>query len=160
VASGFQKWGMTGATIAAELLRDRLTGRDNAYAGVFDPNRVAVRSAPKLAKMTASVARHLVADRLAPAQAASADDVPPGEARVVRAGLGKIRVTATTTGASTPSPCAARTSAVSCTSTRPSAVGIARATARGSAWTARCSPGPQCTRSRAARRPDRARVPG
>jgi glycine/D-amino acid oxidase-like deaminating enzyme len=92
VASGFQKWGMTGATIAAELLRDRLTGRDNAYAGVFDPNRVTVRSAPKLAKTTAWVARHLVGDRLAPAQAASADDVPPGEARVVRAGLGKIGV--------------------------------------------------------------------
>jgi Rieske Fe-S protein len=38
------------------------------------------------------VARHLVGDRLAPAEAGSADEVPAGEARVVRSGLGKVGV--------------------------------------------------------------------
>ena len=92
VASGFQKWGMTGATIAAEVLCDRLTGRDNPYADVFDPNRLTVRSAPEVAKAQWWVARHLVGDRLAPAEAGSADEVPAGEARVVRSGLGKLGV--------------------------------------------------------------------
>jgi nitrite reductase/ring-hydroxylating ferredoxin subunit len=38
------------------------------------------------------VASHLVGDRLTPAQAGSADDVPVGEARVVRSSLGKTGV--------------------------------------------------------------------
>jgi len=92
VASGFQKWGMTGATMAAELLCDRLTGRDNPYADVFDPNRLTVRSAPELAKAQWWVSRHLVGDRFAPAEAGSADEVVAGEARVIRSGLGKVGV--------------------------------------------------------------------
>ena len=92
VACGFQKWGMTGATIAAGLLADLIAQRKNPYAAVFDPNRATVRSAPAVAKLQLWVARHFVGDRLSPAQAASARDVPRGEARVVRSGLGKIGV--------------------------------------------------------------------
>ena len=92
VAAGFQKWGMTSATIAAGVLADRIAGRENAYAAVFDPNRATVRSAPAVAKVQLWVARHFVGDRLRPAQAASAAGVPAGEARVVRSGLGKVGV--------------------------------------------------------------------
>ncbi|MBA3746772.1 MAG: FAD-dependent oxidoreductase [Solirubrobacterales bacterium] len=92
VAAGFQKWGMTSATIAAGVLADRIAGRQNPYAAVFDPNRATVRSAPEVAKAQLWVARHFVGDRLSPAQARSADDVPAGGARVVRSGLGKIGV--------------------------------------------------------------------
>ena len=92
VAAGFQKWGMTNATIAAGVLADRIAGRENAYAAVFDPNRATVRSAPAVARAQIWVARHFVGDRLSPAQGGSAADVPAGESRVVRAGLGKIGV--------------------------------------------------------------------
>jgi Rieske Fe-S protein len=92
VAGGFQKWGMTSATIAAAVLADRLAGRDNPYAGVFDPNRITVRSAPRLAKTQLWVARHLVGDRLTFADASSPEEVPAGQARVVRSALGKIGV--------------------------------------------------------------------
>jgi len=92
VAGGFQKWGMTSATIAAEVLADAIAGRTNPYAAVFDPNRATVRSAPALAKAQLWVARHFVGDRLSPAETRSAEDVPAGEARVVRSGLGKIGV--------------------------------------------------------------------
>lgn len=91
VASGFQKWGMTGATIAATVLADRLAGRENPHAALFDPNRLSVRSAPQVAKAQLWVARHFVGDRLTPAQAETAE-IPTGEARVVRSGLGKIGV--------------------------------------------------------------------
>jgi len=74
------------------VLCDRLTGRDNPYADIFDPNRLTVRSAPEVAKAQWWVASHLVGDRLAPAEAGSADEVPVGEARVVRSGLGKVGV--------------------------------------------------------------------
>lgn len=39
VASGFNKWGMTGAMVAAQLLRDQVLGKENDWADVFDPSR-------------------------------------------------------------------------------------------------------------------------
>jgi len=92
VAAGFQKWGMTSATFAGAILADRLAGRQNPFADVFDPNRLTVRSAPALAKAQLWVARHMVGDRLKAADTTSTDDVPAGEARVVRTGLGKTGV--------------------------------------------------------------------
>jgi glycine/D-amino acid oxidase-like deaminating enzyme/nitrite reductase/ring-hydroxylating ferredoxin subunit len=92
VAAGFQKWGMTSATIAARMLADRIAGRENPYAEVFDPNRVSVRAAPKLASTGWWTAKHMIGSRLSTADTRSADDVPAGEARVVRSGLGKIGV--------------------------------------------------------------------
>ncbi|HEX8084891.1 MAG TPA: FAD-dependent oxidoreductase [Solirubrobacteraceae bacterium] len=92
VAGGFQKWGMTNGTVAAMVISDLIAGRDNPYAAELDPNRARVRAAPKLAQINMLVGLHFVGDRLSPAEARSADDVPPGEARVVRSGLGKIGV--------------------------------------------------------------------
>jgi glycine/D-amino acid oxidase-like deaminating enzyme/nitrite reductase/ring-hydroxylating ferredoxin subunit len=92
VNGGGQKWGMTNGTIGATVLADRIAGRENRYAGAFDPNRISVRSAPEVAKAQAWVGAHFVGDRLIPAQASSADEIPPGEARVVRSGLGKTGV--------------------------------------------------------------------
>jgi nitrite reductase/ring-hydroxylating ferredoxin subunit len=92
VNAGGQKWGMTNATIGARVLADRIAGRENEDAEVFDPNRLTVRSAPEVAKAQLWVGAHFLGDRLAPAQASSTDDVPPGEARVVRTGLGKTGV--------------------------------------------------------------------
>lgn len=39
VATGFNKWGMTSAMAAAEILKDRITGVKNPYAEVFEPSR-------------------------------------------------------------------------------------------------------------------------
>lgn len=39
VASGFNKWGMTGAMVAAELLCDMIEEKDNDFAHIFDPSR-------------------------------------------------------------------------------------------------------------------------
>lgn len=39
VAAGFQKWGMTSSMVAAIILRDRIMGRENPWAKVFDPAR-------------------------------------------------------------------------------------------------------------------------
>nr|WP_316625051.1 FAD-dependent oxidoreductase [uncultured Ruminococcus sp.] len=39
VASGFNKWGMTGAMTAAMILTDRILGKQNDCAEVFDPSR-------------------------------------------------------------------------------------------------------------------------
>ena len=89
VASGFMKWGLSGGTMAALLLRDLVGGRDHPWAATFNPSRVSLRSAPKLAQLNAKVGVDFVGDRIKPAQAGDAEAVPPGEARVVRDGLGK-----------------------------------------------------------------------
>ncbi len=39
VAAGFNKWGMTGAMAAADILCDLVCGRDNPFAEVFSPSR-------------------------------------------------------------------------------------------------------------------------
>ncbi|MBQ8717251.1 MAG: FAD-dependent oxidoreductase, partial [Clostridia bacterium] len=50
VATGFNKWGMTNAMVAAELLCDLVQGKANPYAAVFDPSRTVLR--PQLAVNT------------------------------------------------------------------------------------------------------------
>lgn len=40
VAAGYNKWGMTGAMVAAMLLSDQITHRNNPYAQVFEPHRM------------------------------------------------------------------------------------------------------------------------
>ena len=43
VATGFNKWGMTNAMAAAEILCDLICGKDNPYASVFSPSRSILR---------------------------------------------------------------------------------------------------------------------
>ena len=43
VATGFNKWGMTSAMVAAMILRDMILGKENPYASVFSPSRSMLR---------------------------------------------------------------------------------------------------------------------
>ncbi len=47
VATGFNKWGMTNAMVASDILCDLALGKSNPYAAVFDPARTVMR--PQLA---------------------------------------------------------------------------------------------------------------
>ncbi len=47
VATGFNKWGMTNAMVAADILCDLVQGHQNPYDTVFDPSRAILR--PQLA---------------------------------------------------------------------------------------------------------------
>jgi nitrite reductase/ring-hydroxylating ferredoxin subunit len=92
VTSGYMKWGLTSATFGALILRDLIAGRENVWAQRFDPNRLSLGSTPKIAQLGAKFGVDFVGDRITPAEAASADEVAPGEGRVVRDGLGKTGV--------------------------------------------------------------------
>jgi glycine/D-amino acid oxidase-like deaminating enzyme len=49
VATAFKKWGLTGTTVAAIILRDLITGNHNAWADTFTPHRLSVvKSIPKV----------------------------------------------------------------------------------------------------------------
>ena len=43
VATGFNKWGMTGSMVAARLLTDLITGKTSPYEAVFSPSRSILR---------------------------------------------------------------------------------------------------------------------
>ena len=58
VATGFNKWGMTGSMVAAQLLRDQMLGRQNPYARIFDPCRSMLH--PQLAVNALESAAHLL----------------------------------------------------------------------------------------------------
>ena len=47
VATGFNKWGMTNAMVASNILCDLVQGKKNSYAAVFDPSRTLLH--PQLA---------------------------------------------------------------------------------------------------------------
>ncbi|WP_199433428.1 FAD-dependent oxidoreductase [Qaidamihabitans albus] len=89
VATGFAKWGLTGGTFAARIIADKLAGRDNAPAHHFSPQRVSPRSLPTMMRMNAEVGADLFGDRLTPPGASSAADIPRGQARTMRDGVGK-----------------------------------------------------------------------
>jgi glycine/D-amino acid oxidase-like deaminating enzyme/nitrite reductase/ring-hydroxylating ferredoxin subunit len=64
-AAGFRKWGMSNATMAAEILAASIAGREHPLAEVFDANRTdVVKAAPGLVKELAKDAGHFVGDRL------------------------------------------------------------------------------------------------
>ena len=85
VATGFGKWGMTSAMAGAQLLRDLITGRENAYEGLFSPQRFTpAASAAALADNGLHAARDLGRELLAPARELL-DALPPGHGGVVEA---------------------------------------------------------------------------
>ena len=91
VATGFKKWGMSNGAAAAIMLTDRIAGRDNAWATLFDTDRLNLRqAASELLKENADVVKRFVADRIRTDLRRSPDDLAPGEAAVLRQGAGRV----------------------------------------------------------------------
>lgn len=85
VATGLTSWGMTGGTLAAMILADRLTGVPNPYAGVFDSRRrLSALAGLRYAWANAVVGARWVAGHVIPAPSGAVADVAPGEGRVLR----------------------------------------------------------------------------
>lgn len=84
VATGFNKWGMTGCMAASALLADRITGLKNACTPVFSPRRFPVRaSAGKLtvdgAEAVAGLGKQVLHQPVR-----TLDDLAPGHGGIVR----------------------------------------------------------------------------
>jgi glycine/D-amino acid oxidase-like deaminating enzyme/nitrite reductase/ring-hydroxylating ferredoxin subunit len=64
-ATGFHGWGMTHSMVAAMILSDGILGRENAWAGLYDPwERSLLEGAGKLLSQAATSVRHLVVDKI------------------------------------------------------------------------------------------------
>lgn len=77
VAGGFAKWGMTNATAAAQVLADRVLGRDDGpsrpWSSVFDTGRVPPQAMGETLRINAGVASNLAAGWVRPPEELSAD---------------------------------------------------------------------------------------
>jgi Rieske Fe-S protein len=83
-ATGFRKWGLAMGAASALMLSDAVLGRENEWLSLFDPNRLnPVASAKDLVSENANVGFHFFADRVTRRSADSADDLEPGEGKVV-----------------------------------------------------------------------------
>ncbi|MFN2612726.1 MAG: FAD-dependent oxidoreductase [Solirubrobacterales bacterium] len=89
--TGLKKWGLAMGTAAAEMLRDRITGRENELAAPFSPVRLhPLAAAPDLIKENANAGYRMVADRLTKRRAE--EDLAPGEGAVVGDGIAQRAV--------------------------------------------------------------------
>jgi glycine/D-amino acid oxidase-like deaminating enzyme/nitrite reductase/ring-hydroxylating ferredoxin subunit len=84
VATGFSKWGMTNGTAAAMILSDRILGRENSWAALFDSKRLRPVRTTSFLKENASAGLRFFADRLSGADRASVEELKPGEGAVIR----------------------------------------------------------------------------
>jgi glycine/D-amino acid oxidase-like deaminating enzyme/nitrite reductase/ring-hydroxylating ferredoxin subunit len=84
-ATGYSKWGMTNGTAAAMIVSDRILGRENPWAELYDSKRLVRRSGlASFLKENVSASVHFFGDRLARADRAAVDELKPGEGALVR----------------------------------------------------------------------------
>lgn len=91
IATGDSGMGMTHGTIAGLLLTDLITGRENAWAEVYDPARKTASALGEFAKENLNVAAQYT-DYVTPGEVDSADEVERGEGALLRSGLSKTAI--------------------------------------------------------------------
>jgi glycine/D-amino acid oxidase-like deaminating enzyme/nitrite reductase/ring-hydroxylating ferredoxin subunit len=84
-ATGYSKWGMTNGTAAAMIVADRILGRRNPWAELYDSKRLVRRSGlASFLKENAGAGIHFFADRLSRSDQTALDDLGPGNGAIVR----------------------------------------------------------------------------
>ena len=84
VATGFDAWGITTGTVAAMLLADLISDRDNPWLDLFDARRIKpVAGAAEFVKGNAEVATHLIGGYLS-RKPHGFDELEPGEAAILK----------------------------------------------------------------------------
>jgi glycine/D-amino acid oxidase-like deaminating enzyme/nitrite reductase/ring-hydroxylating ferredoxin subunit len=91
IITGDSGHGMTHGTIGAMICTDLILGRHNPWAGLYDPQRLTLKSSGELAKENLNVAAQYAAWVL-PGDVRSEEQVPTGEGRVVRRGARMVAV--------------------------------------------------------------------
>jgi Rieske Fe-S protein len=84
IATGFAADGLTYGTLAARLLADEITGRDNPYAELYSARRITpVKSAPRFIEENVLVLKSFMQDYVTDRKAGTLDQVVPGTGAVV-----------------------------------------------------------------------------
>ncbi len=90
--------GITHGTIAGILITDLINGVDNPWAGIYDPSRISLRSAPNYARENLNVAEQY-STWLTAGDVQTADQIPNDSGAVIRRGMRKVAVYKDASGA-------------------------------------------------------------
>jgi glycine/D-amino acid oxidase-like deaminating enzyme/nitrite reductase/ring-hydroxylating ferredoxin subunit len=91
IVTGDSGNGLTHGTIAGMLLRDLIIGRENPWAGLYDPSRKNLRAVLTFARENLNVASEY-GDWLRPGEVDDESKIEPGTGAVIRRGLSKVAV--------------------------------------------------------------------
>jgi glycine/D-amino acid oxidase-like deaminating enzyme/nitrite reductase/ring-hydroxylating ferredoxin subunit len=78
-ATGFKKWGLAQGVAAGMILTDLICERPNAWADLYDPDRMKLTGVQGLVKENANVAARFLGDRVTKRGNRDAADLRPGE---------------------------------------------------------------------------------
>lgn len=99
VATGFNAWGITTGTVAADVIADLIAERPNVCIDLFDASRLKpLKGGPTFVSENTKAGLHLVKDRLLRGKAKQLVDIPPGEGGVVSIGGEQLAVMKDQTG--------------------------------------------------------------
>jgi glycine/D-amino acid oxidase-like deaminating enzyme/nitrite reductase/ring-hydroxylating ferredoxin subunit len=91
IATGDSGNGMTHGTIAGMLLTDLIVGRDNPWAGLYDPSRKTLGAIAEFAKENLNVAAQY-GDIVTAGEVGDVSEIRPGDGAIVRRGAAKVAV--------------------------------------------------------------------
>jgi nitrite reductase/ring-hydroxylating ferredoxin subunit len=93
VATGYSGTGMMFGTLGGMLLADRVLGRPNSWADLYQAKRLKPLAAgPQIAKLGLGMVKHFVQDRVEIPKVRDLSEVPLGEGRVVEIAGEKVAV--------------------------------------------------------------------
>ena len=83
VATGFKKWGMTTSNVAANIITDKILGKENKYEDIYTPLRLnPIKNRKEFVNMLKESSYSLLFNKL-DLPAATPKDVEPGEGKIV-----------------------------------------------------------------------------
>lgn len=91
IATGDSGNGMTHGTIAGMLLTDLIVGRENPWAGLYEPARTSLKAAGEFAKENVNVAVQYT-DLLTPGDVDDTNQIAAGHGAIIRRGASKVAV--------------------------------------------------------------------
>jgi glycine/D-amino acid oxidase-like deaminating enzyme/nitrite reductase/ring-hydroxylating ferredoxin subunit len=90
VATGFQGWGMTNATVAGLILTDLILGKTNSWSDVFNPARFKIT--PELIKENANIGKMFAKSKLSKKPPLDTDSLKPEESKIMEHDGEKVAV--------------------------------------------------------------------
>ncbi|MFC6490257.1 FAD-dependent oxidoreductase [Nitratireductor sp. GCM10026969] len=102
VATGFEAWGISQGTVAADILAERILGREHRAATLFDATRIKpIAGGAEFTKENLKAAGHLVGDRVFKRASVPYESIAPGGGGVISHGGEQLAVHKRTDGTAT-----------------------------------------------------------
>ena len=92
VATGYKKWGMTTSNVAANIITDKILGKENKYEYLFKSTRLKpIKNRWEFGEMIKETANSLVLNKFKIPKE-SLEDIKLGEGKIVKVGSEKVGV--------------------------------------------------------------------